>query len=110
MTDTPQPRVPPEALTWCIPRWALQRWTARGEMTQKAHRVRTRQEHAAIPAGAFTEARSGLHHVPACGATVVPHPEEYCEPAPPGWPACRVCVRQEEREREPVPAAFREES
>ncbi len=70
----PQPKVPPEALSWCIDKFALDCCEERGEMLQKAHEV---------------EEVKGWHRAK-CGAQMW-HPADRCAPAPAGWPACRHC-------------------
>lgn len=81
MTGTPQPRVPPEAVSWCIDRFALARYESAGEITQKAHRVQDAERHG-LP-----------YHAPVCGAWMH-HPIDHCAPAPALWPACRHCWRK----------------
>jgi hypothetical protein len=69
-----QPRVPPEALSWCVSQLSVDYWENRGQMLEKAHKVK--------------EERG--FHIPTCGAQVQ-HSASECASAPIGWPACRHC-------------------
>jgi hypothetical protein len=82
MKETPQPTVPPEALSWCIAKITLSAWTHGGAILTKAHHV-----------AVVTDAFGRLFHKPTCGAQVG-HPADACELAPTSWPACRNCSRK----------------
>lgn len=95
-----QPRVPHEALTWCIGAISERAWREEGLILEKAHRVK------AVRSG-FLHSESGepiLIHKPVCGAQVK-HYESECVEGNEGWPACRNCVRKTVNN---VPDAFRE--
>lgn len=85
-----QPRVEPEAPSWCISSVSADAWRDRGLVLQKAHRVAVKERH------------FGPVHLPVCGAQVR-HYEQHCTEAPPGWPACRHCQR---KPAEALPSAF----
>lgn len=91
MAGGKQPRVPPEALSWCISSIAFDCYEERGRVIEKAHRVFER-----------TDGYGMRVHRPTCGAQVG-HFSELCHPAPIDWPACRHCAR---RETPKVPRAF----
>ena len=82
MTDTRQPTVPPEALSWCIDKLTLRQWNNRGAILTKAHHM-----------AEVTDTFNRPFHRPTCGAPVA-HPSGECERAPAGWPACRNCSRK----------------
>ena len=84
-----QPRVMPEAISWCISAISLEYWENRGILLGKAHQAKQR--------GAF--------HAAACGAQKSHHRDD-CATAPVGWPACRHCSRRQPLSE--VPRAFRE--
>ena len=98
----PQPRVPPEALSWCVSERAIEQWESRGQMVEKAHHV------------IEVEERGVVRHKPACGAQTGGHIVsavtrdgevlEHCRPAPANWPACRNCWKKETAS---VPEVFR---
>jgi hypothetical protein len=78
----PQPRVPPEAVTWCISEFCRKQEELTGDRLQKAHRVKD------------VEVMPGyVQHKPVCGAAME-HSIDNCAVAPHGWPACRNCAKK----------------
>lgn len=97
MARTPQPRVPPESVSWCIDRSSLEEWDRSGNVLQKAHQshvAKTRWHRADYDV-----------HAADCGATIE-HRVDACAPAPANWPACRHCWRKAELVS--VPAVFQD--
>ena len=82
MSPSAQPRVPAEAISWCITQTAIDAWERRGQVLQKAHRIREKPT------------SYGSIHSPLCGASAVEHFEARCAEAPRDWPACRKCAKK----------------
>ena len=82
-----QPRVSPEALSWCISQNCLDYWESHGQMLGKAHQIEESSEFRGIltPVSPY--------HRPTCGAAIY-HTVEDCIAAPHGWPACRNCTKR----------------
>ncbi len=75
-----QPKVPPEALSWCIAQLSFVMWERKGQILTRAHRI-AEVERFGLP-----------FHKPRCGAQVA-HASTECILAPEGWPACRHCAK-----------------